>query len=174
MEKLFIRAMAVMAALTLSLLASAQNINVSGTVVDATDGQPIIGAGVMLSSGAGTVTDYEGKYVISAPKDGSITFSSLGYNSVTVEIGGRTVINAQLSQDTQLLEEVVVLGFTSQKKAELTSAVVSMDGDKLTDVTTADVGNMLQGKVAGVMVMNSTGQRSPQRSMPQRSRLQAS
>ena len=150
--------MAVMAALTLSLLAAAQNINVSGTVVDATDGQPIIGAGVMLSSGAGTITDYEGKYVISAPKDGSITFSSLGYTSVTVEIGGRTIVNAQLSQDTQLLEEVVVLGFTSQKKAELTSAVVSMDGDKLTDVTTADVGNMLQGKVAGVMVMNSTGQ----------------
>ena len=148
----------VMAAMSLSLLAMAQNINVSGTVVDATDGQPIIGAGVMLSSGAGTVTDYEGKYVISAPKDGSITFSSLGYTSVTVEIGGRTVVNAQLSQDTQLLEEVVVLGFTSQKKAELTSAVVSMDGDKLTDVTTADVGNMLQGKVAGVMVMNSTGQ----------------
>ena len=158
MKRLFIRAITVMAAMSLSLLATAQNINVSGTVVDATDGQPIIGAGVMLSSGAGTVTDYEGKYVISAPKDGSITFSSLGYTSVTVEIGGRTVVNAQLSQDTQLLEEVVVLGFTSQKKAELTSAVVSMDGDKLTDVTTADVGNMLQGKVAGVMVMNSTGQ----------------
>ena len=158
MKRLFIRAMMVMAAMSLSLLAMAQNINVSGTVVDATDGQPIIGAGVMLSSGAGTVTDYEGKYVISAPKDGSITFSSLGYTSVTVEIGGRTVVNAQLSQDTELLEEVVVLGFTSQKKAELTSAVVSMDGDKLTDVTTADVGNMLQGKVAGVMVMNSTGQ----------------
>lgn len=152
------RALMVAATLSLSLFAMAQNINVSGTVVDATDGQPIIGAGVTLPSGAGTVTDYEGKYVISAPKDASITFSSLGYTSVTVQIGGRTIVNAELSQDTQLLEEVVVLGFTSQKKAELTSAVVSMDGDKLTDVTTADVGNMLQGKVAGVMVMNSTGQ----------------
>ena len=158
MNKTLLRAIAVMAAMSLSLFAMAQNINVSGTVVDATDGQPIIGAGVTLPSGAGTVTDYEGKYVISAPKDASITFSSLGYTSVTVQIDGRTIINAELSQDTQLLEEVVVLGFTSQKKAELTSAVVSMDGDKLTDVTTSDVGNMLQGKVAGVMVMNSTGQ----------------
>ena len=158
MKRTIIRVISVIAVLSLSLTAMAQNINVSGTVVDATDGQPIIGAGVTLPSGAGTVTDYEGKYVISAPKDASITFSSLGYTSVTVAISGRTVVNAELSQDTQLLDEVVVLGFTTQKKAELTSAVVSVSGDKLTDVTTPDVGNMLQGKVAGVMVMNSTGQ----------------
>ena len=149
---------AVMAALLLAVPASAQKISISGQVLDASDGQPLIGAGVMLSDGSGTITDYDGKYVIMASGDAVLTFSSLGYVSVTEPVNGRSVINVSLTPDTESLDEVVVLGFTSQKKAELTSAVVSMDGEKLTDVTTADVGNMLQGKVAGVMVMNSTGQ----------------
>ena len=157
MKSTFIRAISVIAALTLSLTVMAQNISVSGVVTDASDGQPIIGAGVTLPSGAGTVTDYEGKYVISAPKGASLTISSLGYIPVTIEIGGRTVVNAELTPDTQLLEEVVVLGYTAQKKAELSSSVVSMSGDELRDVSTSDVGNMLQGKVAGVVIMNSTG-----------------
>ena len=158
MKRTILRAIAVMATLSLSLAAFAQNHNVSGTVVDASDGQPIIGAGVTLPSGAGTVTDYEGKYVISVPQGATLTFSSLGYNSVSVEVGGRTVVNVELTPDNELLDEVVVLGYTTQKKAELSSAVVSMSGEKLNDVTAPDVGNMLQGKVAGVVAMNSSGQ----------------
>ena len=133
-------------------------ITVTGQIVDAADGEPIIGAGVIPSTGGGTITDYDGRYSITVPTGASLTFSQMGYASVTEAVDGRSVINLAMSQDTQLLEEVVVLGFTTQKKAELTSAVVSMDGEKLRDVTTPDVGNMLQGKVAGVMVMNSSGQ----------------
>ena len=158
MRRIYSYLLAVLAAAALAIPASAQKISVSGQVLDASDGQPLIGAGVVLSNGTGTITDYDGHYVIQAEPDAVLTFSSLGYVSVSEQINGRTVINVSLSPDTEALEEVVVLGFTSQKKAELTSAVVSMDGEKLTDVTTADVGNMLQGKVAGVMVMNSTGQ----------------
>jgi len=158
MRKFYSHLFAALAAIVLAIPASAQKISVSGQVLDASDGQPLIGAGVMLSNGTGTVTDYDGKYVIQADKGASLTFTSLGYIAVTEAINGRTVINVSLSPDTEALEEVVVLGFTTQKKAELTSAVVSMDGEKLTDITSADVGNMLQGKVAGVMVMNSTGQ----------------
>ena len=143
MKRSILRAIAVMAGLSLSLAAFAQNHNVSGKVVDASDGEPIIGAGVTLPNGQGTVTDYEGKYVISVPQGATLTFSSLGYNSVSVEVGGRTVINVELTQDTQLLDEVVVLGYTTQKKAELSSSVVSMSGEKLRDVATNDVGNML-------------------------------
>ena len=157
MKRTILRAIAVMAGLSLSLAALAQNISVSGQVVDAADGQPIIGAGVTTASGAGTITDYDGKYVISVPQGAQLTFSSLGYTSVTVDVGGRTVINVELSQDNELLDEVVVLGYTTQKKAELSSSVVSMSGDKLRDVATNDVGNMLQGKVAGVVVMNGSG-----------------
>lgn len=142
----------------LSAAAFAQTLSISGKVVDATDGSPIIGAGVTASSGGGTVTDYEGKYVISAQKGSTLTFSSIGYLSQTREVDAGTVINVELTPDNELLEEVVVLGYTTQKKAELSSSVVSMSGEKLRDVSSADVGNMLQGKVAGVVVMNSSGQ----------------
>ena len=158
MRKIYSYLLAVLAAAALSLPAMAQKISVSGQVLDASDGQPLIGAGVMLPDGTGTITDYDGKYVIQAPKNATLTFSSLGYVSVSEAVNGRTVINVSLSPDTEALEEVVVLGYTTQKKAELSSAVVSMSGEKLRDVSTADVGNMLQGKVAGVVVMNGSGQ----------------
>ena len=152
------RILTVLASLALSLTMSAQNMSVSGQVVDASNGEPVIGAGVLISTGGGTVTDYDGKYVISAPKGAVLTFSSLGYLEQKEDVDGRTVINISLQPDTQQLEEVVVLGYTTQKKAELSSAVVSLSDEKLHDVTTPDVGNMLQGKVAGVVVMNSSGQ----------------
>ncbi len=158
MKSSILRALTVMVAMSLSLAAFAQSHSVSGVVTDASDGQPIIGAGVMLANGNGTVTDYEGKYVITVPAGATLTFSSLGYNSLTVEVGGKTVINVELTPDTEALDEVVVLGYTSQKKAELSSSVVSMSGEALRDVSSSDVGNMLQGKVAGVVVMNGSGQ----------------
>ena len=158
MKKVFSYLIAVLAAAALALPAMAQKISISGQVTDASDGQPLIGAGVMLPDGTGTITDYDGKYVIQAPKNATLTFSSLGYVNVTEQVNGRTVINVSLSPDTESLEEVVVLGYTTQKKAELSSAVVSMSGEKLRDVASQDVGNMLQGKVAGVVVMNGSGQ----------------
>ena len=136
----------------------AQKITVTGQVLDASDGQPLIGAGVIPSTGGGTITDYEGNYVIKVEKDATLTFSTLGYTAHTESVNGRAVINVSLFPDNEALEEVVVLGYTTQKKAELSSAVVSVSGEKLRDVSTADVGNMLQGKVAGVVVMNGSGQ----------------
>ena len=153
-----IRILAVLASLALSVTVSAQTHSVSGTVTDASTGEPVIGAGVVPSTGGGTVTDYDGNYVISVPGNAVITFSSLGYQSVSVTVGDQTRIDIQLNPDTTVLEEVVVLGYTTQKKAELSSSVVSMSGEKLRDVSTPDVGNMLQGKVAGVVVMNGSGQ----------------
>ncbi len=158
MKKSFIRVLTVIATLSLSLSAFAQNHTVSGQVLDASDGQPVIGAGVAISTGGGTITDYDGKYVISVPDNATLIFSYIGYKDVEEKVGGRTEINVSLTPDTESLEELVVLGYTSQKKNELSSAVVSISGEKLADVTTPDVGNMLQGKVAGVVVMNSSGQ----------------
>ena len=158
MKKSFIRVLTVIATLSLSLSAFAQNHYVSGQVLDASDGQPVIGAGVAVSTGGGTITDYDGKYVVSVPDNATLIFSYIGYKNVEEKVGGRTEINVSLTPDTESLEELVVLGYTSQKKNELSSAVVSISGEKLADVTTPDVGNMLQGKVAGVVVMNSSGQ----------------
>ena len=152
------RILAVLASLALSATMSAQTITVSGQVTDASTGEPVIGAGVIVTGGAGAVTDYDGKYSIKAAENATITFSSLGYKSVTENVNGRAVINVALPTDDQLLDEVVVLGYTTQKKAELSSAVVSMSGEQLANVTSPDVGTMLQGKVAGVVVSNSTGQ----------------
>ena len=158
MKKTLIRVISVAAMLLLSLTAFAQKHQVSGKVIDASTGEPVIGAGVLISSGGGVVTDYDGNYTLEAADGDILTFSSIGFESVTEKVDGRRVINVSMQPDTQLLEEVVVLGYTTQKKAELSSAVVTVSAEKLTDVTTADVGNMLQGKVAGVMVMNSSGQ----------------
>ena len=152
------RILTVLASLALSITMSAQNVSVSGQVLDASTGEPIIGAGVLISTGGGTVTDFDGNYTVSAPQGSVLTFSSLGYTEHKETVDGRTSINVSLQPDNQLLDEVVVLGYTTQKKAELSSAVVSMSGEKLRDVATPDVGNMLQGKVAGVVVMNGTGQ----------------
>ena len=158
MRKLHSYLLAALAAFALAVPAMAQTVTVTGRVTDATDGQPIIGAGVMLSGGSGTITDFDGNFSIKAPANATITFSSLGYVSVSEAVNGRAVINVALTPDTEALDEVVVLGYTTQKKAELSSAVVSMSGEKLRDVATSDVGNMLQGKVAGVVVMNGSGQ----------------
>ncbi len=147
-----------LALLAISSQMFAQTHQVVGRVLDASNGEPVIGAGVVASNGGGTVTDYDGNYVLSVSSDATLTFSSIGYKTVTEQVGDRARIDISLQPDNLLLDEVVVLGYTTQKKAELTSAVVSVSGEKLTDVTTPDVGNMLQGKVAGVMVMNSSGQ----------------
>lgn len=147
-----------LAALALSVTAFAQKHTVTGKVTDASTGEPVISAGVVLSTGGGTVTDYDGNYVIQAAENAVITFSSLGYIETKVTVGKQARIDVQLTPDSQSLEELVVLGYTTQKKAELSSAVVSMSGEKLHDVTAPDVGNMLQGKVAGVVAMNSSGQ----------------
>lgn len=158
MKSTFIRVFSVMAMLTLSVAAFAQKHQVSGTVLDASNGDPVIGAGVIISSGGGVVTDMDGKYTLMAADDDVLTFSSVGFESVSEKVNGRRVIDVKLNTDSQLLEEVVILGYTSQKKAEISSSVVTMSGEKLHDVVTPDVGNMLQGKVAGVLVYNASGQ----------------
>ena len=137
--------------------ASAQSV-VKGTVKDAATDEPLAGVGVIVSTGGGAVTDLDGNYTVSAGADATITFSILGFNDVTEKVNGRSKIDVFMKEDVKLLDEVVVLGYTSQKKNELSSSVVSLRSDELLDNSTADLGNMLQGKAAGVVVMNSSGQ----------------
>ena len=142
----------------LSVSMFAQQHQVTGTVVDADNGQPLVGVAVMVSTGGGVVTDVNGSYAVEASDDATLTFNTLGYIDVVEKVNGRSVINVKMTVDSKVLEEVVVLGYTSQKKNELSSSVVSISADKLKDVTTPDLGNMLQGKAAGVLVMNASGQ----------------
>ena len=140
-----------------ALSLSAQN-TVKGTVKDAATGDPLPGVGVIVSTGGGTVTDLDGNYTVTVGRDASITFNMLGFNEVTEKVNGRAKIDVFLSEDIKLLDEVVVLGYTSQKKNELSSSVVSLTSEELLDNSTADIGTMIQGKAAGVVVMNASGQ----------------
>ena len=144
----------------LSLLATAafaQN-TVSGSVKDAVTGEPLIGVGVIVSTGGGTITDEDGGYSVSAGKDATITFSLLGYTDVVEPVNGRSKIDVFMKEDVNFLDEVVVMGYTTQKKNELSSSVVSLRSEELLDNSTPDLGTMIQGKAAGVVVMNSSGQ----------------
>ena len=142
----------------LSVSMFAQQHTVTGVVVDADNGEPLIGVAVMVSTGGGTTTDANGSYAVDAADGATLTFNTLGYMDVNEKVNGRSVINVKMTVDSKMLEEVVVLGYTSQKKNELSSSVVSISAEKLKDVTSPDLGNMLQGKAAGVLVTNASGQ----------------
>jgi len=141
-----------------SLFAGAQNV-VSGTITDGETTEPLPGVVVSIEGTTkNAISNVEGKYSISAPGNAVLVFSCLGYKEVKEPVNGRSTISVSLPTDATMLDAVVMMGYSSAKKTELSSSVVSMDGDKLRDVTTPDIGNMLQGKVAGVVVYNSSGQ----------------
>ena len=140
----------------LTTVAFAQDI-VSGSVKDAVTGDPLVGVGVIVSTGDGALTDMNGNFSVKAGKDASITFSLLGYADVVESVNGRAKIDVLMKEDVNFLDEVVVMGYTTQKKNELSSSVVSLKSEEILDNSTPDLGNMLQGKAAGVVVMNSSG-----------------
>ena len=147
-----------LALMVLAVPAFAQKAEVKGTVTDAESGQPLVGVTVIADSGAGTATDAAGHYALYVDVNDALSFDYLGYTPANEKVAGRTTINVALSPDAKAIDEVVVLGYTSQKKAEISSSIVSLSSDALNDLTTSDVGSMLQGKAAGVLVMSSSGQ----------------
>ena len=133
------------------------DIHVKGTVIDADNSEPMIGVSILVKGTTnGTITDFDGNFELSVPDKATLQLSYMGYK--TIEIRAMDQMNIIMESDAQQLQEVVSLGYSAVKKAELSSAVVTVDAEKLTDVTTPDVGNMLQGKVAGVQVTNAGGQ----------------
>ena len=141
----------------LSVAAFAQT-TVTGSVKDAVTGEPLIGVGVIVSTGGGAMTDADGAFSVTVGKNAVLTFNLLGYADVVEPVNGRTKIEVFMKEDIHFLDEVVVLGYTSQKKNELSSSVVSLRSEELLDNSTADLGTMIQGKAAGVVVMNASGQ----------------
>ncbi|MFR9629087.1 MAG: TonB-dependent receptor [Rikenellaceae bacterium] len=146
--------------LLLCNLAVVQAATVSGTVVSATDNQPIIGAAVTVEGTTiGTATDLDGKFTISnAPDDGVLMFSYLGCTVQTHPVVANKTYNIALVSDVQSIDEVVVVGYGSMRKLEVTGSVARVDAENISKMNTADVGSALQGQVAGVTVQMSTGQ----------------
>jgi len=131
---------------------------VSGIVTDQ-KGEPIIGATVSIKgTQIRTTTDLNGSFTADAADQSTLIISYIGYTSTEIKVGAQKKLTIKLEENTKDLDEVVVMGYSSQRKSELSSSAVTLSADKLTDVTTSDIGNMLQGKVAGVVVYNSTGQ----------------
>ncbi|SFD09227.1 TonB-linked outer membrane protein, SusC/RagA family [Chitinophaga sp. CF118] len=131
-------------------------ITISGKVNTAA-GAPLPGATVLVKgTRKGTQTDAQGNFTLrELQRKDVLVISNIGY--VTKEVAARDRINVSLEEDTRKFNEVVVVGYSDKKKSELTSAVSVVSSDKLKDVTTNDVGSMLQGKVAGLQVVNSSG-----------------
>ena len=137
-------------------IVSAQEVNVSGVVTDAT-GETIIGASVVeKGTTKGTVTDIDGKFTIKVKKGAQLEFSYIGYNNVTLE--AKPTMNVKLSENAKLVEEVVVTGYTTQRKADLTGAVSVVSVTDLQKQNENNPMKALQGRVPG---MNISADGSP-------------
>src|SRR5574344_2023914 len=140
----------------LPLGALAQNL-IKGTVNDQS-GEAIIGATVKVSgSQKGAITDLNGNFSIQAAPNATLTISFVGYETQRVNVNGRNQISIVLKEDSKLIDEVVVVGYGVQKKSDLTGAVASIKSDDIKGLSTTDAGAALQGKAAGVQIINSGG-----------------
>ncbi|MDD2952124.1 MAG: SusC/RagA family TonB-linked outer membrane protein [Parabacteroides sp.] len=135
-----------------------QTITISGTIVDAVTGEPVIGANVLVKGTTnGTSTDFDGKFSLEAPAGATLVVSYIGYVNHEVKATSASM-TIPIKEDTQNLEEVVVVGYGVQKKESLTGAMQVLKSEKLTDITTPSVENMLNGKAPGVYVSPGSGQ----------------
>ena len=134
---------------------NAQNKPISGTVTDAA-GVPVIGAAVFVvgNTSTGVMTDDEGKYSFSVPANSTIAVSCIGYSTQTITIGAEAVYNVMLQEDTQLLEETVVIGYGVQNKSDLTGSVASVGAESLKNQSVTDAAAALQGRASGVHIIN--------------------
>ncbi|SHN11448.1 TonB-linked outer membrane protein, SusC/RagA family [Cyclobacterium lianum] len=134
-------------------------INVTGTIVDQ-NGEPLPGVSVLVQgTTTGTVTDLEGNYSIEVPEGGALVFSFIGFKSQVIQVADQSQINVTMEEDARALDEVVVVGYGTLKKSDLTGSVGSVKGDKLIDRSQPNAVKSLQGRIAGVEVLNN--QNSP-------------
>lgn len=142
-----------------SIFAQTDLVKVTGTVTDETN-QPVPGVNVLLkgSSNIGTVTDIEGKYTLNIPKDATLIFKFVGYKTTEVAVNGKTTVNLSIQPDVKQLEDVVVIGYQAIKREKSTAAIASVAGEKIENIPVPSVEMALQGKVAGLNVLNITGE----------------
>jgi TonB-dependent starch-binding outer membrane protein SusC len=141
------------------LVAAKVEVTVRGKVTDE-NGAPLVGVNI-LEKGTlnGTITDVDGRYRLNVKGETSVlVFSFVGYLSQEVVVGNQTTVDVQLLPDTKALQEVVVVGYGTQVKAEVTGAVASVKAADLQGLATTTVDGLLQGKAAGVQVVQNTGQ----------------
>ncbi|HCV15896.1 MAG TPA: SusC/RagA family TonB-linked outer membrane protein, partial [Rikenellaceae bacterium] len=140
-------------------ISSAQNIQVTGTVTDANTGEPVMFASVMLKGTVvGAATDEGGKYTISAPANGILVFSFIGYTTVEVPVNGRTTVNVTMKSDAVYLEDVLVVAYGTTRKESFTGSAEVLKGEKIEKRTVSNVTKAIEGLATGVLVTSGTGQ----------------
>lgn len=135
----------------------AQNLIVTGVVTEKATGYPAIGVSVLVKGTTnGTITSMDGDYTLSnVPKNATLVFSYVGMTTQEVPVNGQTVVNVLMSEDTQNLEEVVVIGYGTSKAKDLTAPIAVIKADEITKHATSSPMSALQGKVPGVQITNS-------------------
>lgn len=146
-------------ALLLSFQLVAQQRTITGTVVDAADNMEMIGVTVLEKGTTnGTITDIDGKFSLQLTSSNPVlVFSSIGYQTLEITVGNQTTLAVVLHEDTELLEELVVVGYGVQKKKLVTGATVQVDGDDLTKLSTTSALSALQSQAPGVNITQSSG-----------------
>ncbi len=136
----------------------AQQKPIKGTVVDAT-GEPLIGVNVSVKGTAiGIITDIDGKYTLEVPTNATLVFSYIGYRTQELSVGNQTTINITMQEDTQNIDEVVVVGYGVQKKETVTGSVSTLKGDDLVKSPVANLSNAIAGKMSGVVTYQRSGE----------------
>lgn len=145
--------------LAFQVLAFAQEKTVTGNVTDDT-GNPLPGVSVVIQgTTSGTVTDMDGNYKINLQEGQNVLqFSFIGFVNKTEEVGSRSVVDIQMEPETKAIDEVVVVGYGSMKKSDVSTASVSVEGDKLQQSVSANLDQALQGRAAGVTAVSTSGQ----------------
>lgn len=138
-------------------ISKASQRRVTGVVTDP-KGEPVIGANVVEKGTTnGTITDVDGNYSLEIPEKASLLISYIGYTSKELSVGAQSVVNIRLYEDTQALEEIVVVSYGTQKKRDLTGSVSKVDADDLSSIPVGQLGQKLQGQVAGVQINQVSG-----------------
>ena len=139
------------------MLPAQQQISVTGTVTEGATGDPAIGVTVLVKGTTnGTVTDMDGNYTLNdVPVTATIVFSYIGMTTTEEPLNGRTVVNVIMTEDVQALEEVVVIGYGTARKRDLTGSIVTISADEIANRPSANPLASLQGKVSGVQIVNS-------------------
>ncbi len=151
--------LSLIAVLGVCAMALAQSRQVSGTVTDP-DGKPVAGASVIVDGTSnGTTTSSGGKFVIAAPEDATLTISFIGYQPRQVAVAGKTVLDITLAEDSQSIDDVVVVGYGSGRKVgTIIGSVDQVKGDKLEDRPSNNVMDALQGQVPGLQIFSTSGE----------------
>lgn len=141
-----------------SLQMWAQNVKISGIVRDAEDGSALLGVNITIpGTSIGTITDIDGKYSIDVQKGSSISFSYIGYETQKIAVNSDQTLDVSLKTATTSMNEVVVVGYGTQRAKDLTAPIVSVNANELSKQTTTNAMSALAGSVAGVQVTNSNG-----------------